>query len=140
MGFKITTSTTLNAAPSEVWAVLTDFAAYSDWNPFITHAAGDWAVGNTVAVTAGGMDFKPEVLVFEEGKELRWRGKLLFNGLFDGEHYFVLTDQGNGTTLLEHGEQFTGILTEPLRGMIYEKTKAGFEKMNEALGERVLTR
>lgn len=137
MGFQITTSTILNASPVRVWTVLTDFAAYPDWNPFVTEATGDWAVGNTVAITAGGMAFKPEVLVYEPGKELRWRGKLLINGLFDGEHYFVLTDQENGTTLLEHGEHFTGLLTGPLKGMVYEKTKTGFEEMNKALEARV---
>lgn len=137
MGFQITTSTILYASPFRVWTVLTDFAAYPDWNPFVTEATGDWAVGNTVAITAGGMAFKPEVLVYEPGKELRWRGKLLMNGLFDGEHYFVLTDQENGTTLLEHGEQFTGLLTGPLKGMIYEKTKTGFEGMNKALQTRI---
>ena len=83
--------------------------AYPDWNPFITRASGDWAVGNTVAVTAGGMDFKPKVLAFTPNRELRWKGKLLFNGLFDGEHYFLLTDNGDGTTGLEHGEYFSGL-------------------------------
>jgi hypothetical protein len=134
----ITTSINLPAPPEKVWAVLTDFAAYPTWNPFITHAEGDWAVGNTVAITAGGMAFKPKVLAFDPGRELRWKGKLLFNGIFDGEHYFLLTDNGDGTTSLEHGEYFTGLLVPAFRRKLEGETRAGFGGMNEALVERLV--
>lgn len=134
----ITTTIDLPAPPERVWAILTDFAAYPEWNPFVTRAEGDWAVGNTVAITAGGMDFKPKVLAFDAGRELRWKGKLLFNGLFDGEHYFLLTDNGDGTTSLEHGEYFSGLLVPAFRRKLEGDTKAGFEGMNEALAERVV--
>lgn len=134
----ITTTIHLPAPPEKVWAILTDFAAYPDWNPFITRASGDWAVGNTVAITAGGMAFKPKVLAFDPSRELRWKGKLLFNGIFDGEHYFLLTDKGDGTTQLEHGEYFSGLLVPAFRRKLETETKAGFEGMNEALKERLL--
>lgn len=133
----IQTSIQLPAAPEKVWSVLTDFSAYQDWNPFITQASGDWAVGNTVAITAGGMAFKPKVLAFASGQELRWKGKLLFNGIFDGEHYFLLTDNGDGTTKLEHGENFSGLLVPAFRRKLETETKAGFEDMNKALLQRL---
>jgi hypothetical protein len=132
------TSIQLPVLPAKVWAVLTDFAAYPDWNPFITQASGDWAVGNSVAITAGGMSFKPRVLNFSAGKELRWKGKLLFNGLFDGEHYFLLTDNGDGTTTLEHGERFSGLLIPAFRKKLETETKAGFITLNEALLNQIL--
>lgn len=134
----LTTTINLPASASEVWAVLTDFAAYPDWNPFITKAEGSWAVGKTVAITAGGMNFQPKVLNFAAGKELRWKGKLLFKGIFDGEHYFLLTEKSDGTTTLEHGEQFTGLLVSPFRKKLDTETKAGFMAMNEALRDRIL--
>lgn len=134
---KIITTIQLPAKPAQAWAVLTDFAAYPEWNPFITQASGDWTVGNTVAITAGGMDFKPRVLAFDPGRELRWKGKLLFNGIFDGEHYFRLTDNGDGTTMLEHGEYFFGLLVPAFRKKLETETKSGFEGMNKALLRRI---
>ena len=135
---QITTTTHIPAPPQKVWAVLTDFAAYPAWNPFITQASGDWAVGNTVAITAGGMAFKPKVLAFDPRHELRWKGKLIFNGIFDGEHYFLLTDKGDGTTKLEHGERFSGLLVPAFRRKLEGETKTGFVGMNEALVERLV--
>lgn len=131
------TTIQLPAPPAKVWAILTDFAAYPQWNPFITSASGDWAVGNTVALTAGGMDFKPKVLVFEPAQELRWKGKLLFNGIFDGEHYFLISDNGDGTSALEHGEYFSGLLVPAFRHKLETEVRAGFEGLNLALRERL---
>jgi hypothetical protein len=68
------TTIDLPAPPARVWDVLTDFAAYPQWNPFITFADGDWAVDNTVAVLVGGMPLEPKVLAFDPGRELRWKG------------------------------------------------------------------
>ena len=134
---QLNTTIDLPATPDRVWAELTNFAAYPDWNPFITQANGDWAEGNIVAITAGGMDFKPKVLAYDSGKELRWLGSLLFKGLFDGEHYFLLKDNGDGTTTLTHGENFSGVLVPLFRAKLNKDTKAGFEAMNEALLERL---
>ncbi|MEM1356640.1 MAG: SRPBCC domain-containing protein [Bacteroidota bacterium] len=137
--FNITTSIVLPATPEKVWAVLTDFENYPNWNPFVTSAAGDWAAGNTVAITAGGMGFKPTVLKMKKAQELRWLGSLLFRGVFDGEHYFILRDQENGTTLLTHGEDFSGVLVSLFKSKLNKDTKAGFIAMNEALKERLAT-
>src|SRR5262249_4977516 len=63
-----------------------------------------------------GMTFKPEVLVATPNKELRWLGKLGLHGIFDGEHFFVLTTNGDGTTRLNHGERFSGALVALARG------------------------
>lgn len=140
MAFRIETSLDVPATPREVWAVLTDFASYPEWNPFITVADGNWEEGSRVNVTAGGMKFSPEVLRFTPNEELRWKGKLLMPGIFDGEHYFLLSDGPDGTTHLRHGEIFTGVLTLVTKSLLYEKTKAGFVTMNEALARRVVSR
>ncbi len=77
------------------------------------------------------MAFSPRVLVLEPQRELRWKGKLGFEGLFDGEHYFRLTPTATGTRF-EHGETFTGLLV-PLLGDMFEPTERGFNAMNQAL-------
>lgn len=133
----IETEILINAVPEKVWAVLTDFERHPTWNPFIKSLEGEKVVGRQLKVSiqppgGGGMTFKPEVLAFEVNKEFRWKGKLLFKGIFDGEHYFRLVDTGNGATRFIHGEKFSGFLVSLLGGTL-DKTKAGFELMNEAL-------
>ncbi len=142
MPFTLSSSIIINATPSEVWQVLTDFASYPSWNPFIKQLTGEVAVGETIQVTLhppGGspMTFKPKVLAFDALREFRWLGKLWVKRLFDGEHRFLLQDNGDGTTTFHHSEQFSGILVPLLQKMLDTKTRAGFEQMNEALKNRV---
>jgi hypothetical protein len=138
---ELRTEVEIAAPPSAVWAVVADFPAYAEWNPFIVHVSGEVRVGATLDVTVsppGGseMRFRPTVLVADPGRELRWRGQLFFRGLFDGEHFFQLTELPGGRTKLVHGENFTGILVRLLGGAL-TKTARGFVLMNQALKRRV---
>jgi hypothetical protein len=83
------------------------------------------------------MVFRPLVLAAEPVRELRWRGKLLIPGLFDGEHYFRLEPLPGGATKLVHGENFSGLLVPMFRRSLEHGTRAGFVMMNEALRTRV---
>src|SRR5436190_18604361 len=105
------------APPASVWSVLANFSAYGDWNPFIPRITGELAVGAKLEVLLsppGGseMTFRPRLLVVDADRELRWRGKLLIPGLFDGEHFFKLMELEPGRTRFTHGEDFTGILVK----------------------------
>lgn len=136
------TQITIEAGPDQVWAVLMDFENYRDWNPFIISIKGSATVGtqldNELRMNdKKSMKFQPEVLVVEEYKEFRWKGKMFVKGLFDGEHYFKLQSNGDGSTTLIHGENFTGLLTGLIMNMIEEDTLKGFEAMNIALKQRV---
>lgn len=59
----------------------------------------------------------------------------LFKGLFDGEHYFIIEDNLDGTSLFTHGEQFRGLLVGLLEKVL-KNTLKGFILMNEALKKR----
>ena len=137
MAKHIHTSIEINANSAAVWKVLTDFDSYPDWNPFITSLTGDVAVGNKLAIQLPSMNFKPKVLTYTQNTELKWLGHVLFKGLFDGEHRFLLTDNGDGTTTLDHSEQFSGVLVKAFAKSLDGETKAGFNAMNEALKKRV---
>ena len=141
VGPSISTQVEIAAPASVVWEELTNGAAYPEWNPFVKHLSGDLKVGNYINVTIQSeghstMDFSPEVLTANENTELRWVGKLGFTGVFDGEHFFILEETDRGTTILHHGENFTGLLAYPLIGLIGDDTRGGFEAMNEALKVR----
>jgi hypothetical protein len=135
----IDTSIEIAAPPSRVWEVLMDFQSYPHWNPFITSISGAARVGEKLSVRIqppgkSGMKFKPTVLVADSQRELRWKGKVLVNGLFDGEHHFRLEPMGDGTKFYQ-GEQFTGLLVPLLTGT-FQATEQGFKAMNERLKRR----
>lgn len=127
-------------APSEiVWETLMNFKDYPDWNPFIKSIEGNPVRGESISVTVQPPDgrsvtFKPSVLKSDKQKEFRWRGKLIVKGLFDGEHYFILTQLPNGSTAVNHGESFSGLIVPLMRGVL-QKTEKGFKRMNIALKE-----
>jgi len=142
MPHEITTAIKISAPPERVWKVLLDFSRYPEWNHFVSSIEGQATEGSELRVTIqppGGkaMAFRPVVLRHLVGREFRWKGKLLFPGLFDGEHYFVLTPGTDGSTLFTQGENFTGLLVPLFRSALDKGTKAGFEVMNAALKQRV---
>jgi hypothetical protein len=138
----IATEIEIEAPAARVWTILTDFAAYPAWNPFVRSISGPKEAGATLAVTvqpAGGraMSLKPRLLVFREPEELRWRGRVLFPGVFDGEHHFRILELEPGRVRFQHGERFTGLLVPlVMRGNMRRGTEAGFLAMNRALKDR----
>lgn len=134
---EIKTSIEISATPEEVWTGLTDFQAYENWNPFLKSVEGEFIVGEKVKINAGGMKFKPKVLVYEENEEVRWKGKFLFKGLFDGEHIFKIIDNKDGTVTFRQDEIFSGILVGLFSKKLDRETKPGFEAMNLKLKEIV---
>jgi hypothetical protein len=131
----------IEAPPQAVWAVLVDLGAYHEWNPFITSALGTLEVGRRLDLRLeppGGrrMRFRPLVTQFEEARAIEWLGSLRVRGLLDGRHRFELTRTGHGTGLV-HSERFEGLLVRAARRSLGGPTRAGFERMNLALRERV---
>lgn len=129
----IKTTTTINATPQKVWQVLTNFAQYPSWNPFLKSIRGQMQVGSKITINAGGTTFKPTVLVYKPHKELRWLGSLFMKGIFDGEHSFTIHDNGNGTVTFKHEEQFNGLLVGLMAKKLDNEVKQGFEQMNARL-------
>jgi hypothetical protein len=137
---EIVTETAVAVPPGVVWDILTDFARYAEWNPFIVHAEGVARAGTRLTVRieppgGRGMTFRPTVLAADPGHELRWLGRLVVPGLFDGEHRFVLEASGGGVRLVQ-AERFRGLLVPLLRRQVEGPTRRGFEAMNAALKAR----
>src|SRR5215204_3989431 len=102
-------------APAErVWELLTDFASYPQWNPFIRNISGQPATGERLRVRlvppgGRGMTFKPRVLNSEPNREFRWLGHLLMSGLFDGEHSFTIQPLDENRVRFVQRETFEGM-------------------------------
>ena len=129
-------------APAErVWHLLTDFASYPQWNPFIRRISGKPTKGERLQARieppgGQGMTFKPKVLTAEPNRELRWLGHLLVPGLFDGEHSFTIQPLEENRVRFVQREAFKGLLVPLFARSLGTNTQRGFEEMNRALKER----
>jgi hypothetical protein len=135
---EIHTEIEINAPAEKVWQVLTDFAAYPEWNPFVRLVEGEVRVGARLHIyiqpSGGkGMSFRPTVLVADPNREFRWLGHLWFPGLFDGEHSFVIEPLGEGCVRFVQRERFGGLILPFLSKMLDGDIRRGFEEMNRAL-------
>ncbi|MGZ5318730.1 MAG: SRPBCC family protein [Actinomycetota bacterium] len=144
MGFRneIRTEAQIDGTPDEVWAVLSDFGSYGEWNPGMEDVQGRAEVGSrlTIRFLNGGrtMTMKPTVLVAEPGRELRWLGRLLVPWVFDGEHRFEIYETTPDSVTFVQGERFKGLLVPFLRKLIEVDTAGTFAKVNDALARRVV--
>ena len=82
------------------------------------------------------MTFMPTVIRAAPNEELRWLGRLLLPGVFDGEHCFQLTPTADSGTRFVQREVFRGLLVPLLWKSIATNIRRGFEAMNAALKER----
>ena len=135
---ELQTEIEINAPAERVWRVLTDFAAYPEWNPFIRRVDGEVCIGARPHVQirpSGGkeMSFRPTVLVADPNRELRWLGHFWLTGLFNGDHSFSIEPLGDGRVRFVQRERFGGLLVPLLWKMLDRDTRRSYEDMNRAL-------
>jgi hypothetical protein len=131
----------INASAERVWHVLTDFASFPQWNPFIHRVSGELKTGAQLAVHiqpsgTRGMTVRPTVLKAEPNHELRWRGQWLFPGLLDVEHIFTIDTLDADRVRFTQREIFTGLFSSLPAGRRNTDTRRGFREMNLALKTR----
>jgi hypothetical protein len=141
MSEAIRTIVDIDAPPSRVWRVITEFEQFGDWNPLMVRMSGERergaALRMTIALGARRLPADATLLVCEPEVELRWRGPRseLLQRVFSGEHFFVLERRQDGTRLL-HGEDFDGALAPLLWRYFEAPLREGYARMNEALKAR----
>ncbi len=135
--YTLEASTEIHATPQRVWAILTDLAAYKQWNPFIISASGRIEAGDTLTCqmhdATGNTTFTPTVLVVDPDRELRWIGRVGPGGIFDGEHTFTIQRLGPDLVRFTAHEDFTGIAVPFYEGHLHADTLPQFRAMNAAL-------
>lgn len=123
----------IDAPRSRVYRLLTDFARYEEWNPYLTSVRGELAVGRTLHVElslpeGSAYELQPRITRVAEGEELRWVGRFWSSAfLLQAEHSFGLTEPKPGVTRVVQGQDFSGFLlrfsgnalTLAARGAIY---------------------
>jgi hypothetical protein len=103
MSKELFSSTEIDAPAEQVWAILTDFAEFKSWNPFIVDAQGQAEVGSQLTlrmqpVGGSAMTLRPTVVEVIDGQVLRWLGRFWVPGLFDADHSFVVKPLGASRT------------------------------------------
>lgn len=138
MARELVTSVEIDAPPEVVWQIMTDFNRFAQWNPFIRFASGKATQGSQLQVqmrspNGRGMTFHPVILVAEPGRELRWLGRFLLPGVFDGEHRFYIESLSKERVRFVQSESFSGLLVPFFWRSLNTQTRQGFEEMNSAL-------
>jgi hypothetical protein len=137
----VRTSLVVAAPPDRVWAVLTDFAAYPQWNAILSRVRAELREGGAIRFrikieATPELAFAARIVRCAPGRELAWRGGApLVPALAWGEHYFRLEPAGDGT-VLTHGEDFGGLLALVVRGPVHARVTRTYEAFNRALKAR----
>lgn len=136
---EIRTEIDIGASSLRVWQVLTDFAKYPDWNPFIRKVEGQPTEGTKLRIhittpAGANREYSPKVTRVVAERELRWLGKM--PGLLSGEHIFAIEPVSDKSVHLIHREVFGGLLTSFFGSSLDTDVRKGFEEMNVALKKR----
>lgn len=135
---QIRTEIRIHASAAQVWKELTDFENYPRWNPFIRRVEGEARPGARLRVqlepeTGISMSCRPQVVRCEPERELCWRGRFLFSGLLDREHWFTIEKLDSGWVRFAQHDTFSGLLPFLLGDWLEGQIRPGFERMNRAL-------
>jgi hypothetical protein len=131
----------INSYPESVWKILTDFATYDQWNPFINKIIGLPTEGSKIDIyieTPSGKNrkYSPRITKVEEGRELRWFGKSSLPGFLNAEHIFTIEELQPESVRFIQREVFDGLLTRLFGKGLDRDVMQGFQDMNDALKKR----
>lgn len=134
----IAAETTINASAQRVWKILTEFAKYEEWNPFIRKISGRASEGSKIQIhieTPSGTSrrYTPTITKVQEERELRWLGRRFF---LNGEHIFTIERIGPKQVSFVQQEIFDGLLVVLFGSAIDKDIATGLAEMNEALKRR----
>jgi hypothetical protein len=130
-------TTIIEASPEAIWSVLTDAAAYPEWEPGVDRIEGRIAPGEKVTAHTRqnpNRAFPAKVTEFVPGRKMVWSGGMPL-GLFKGVRTFTLSPQGNGSVEFTIREVFSGPLL-PLIGRSIPDMTSSFEQLAAGLKKR----
>lgn len=134
-------TTSIDSPAERCWQILTDTAAYPEWNPFIRRLDGAIVDGSSIEVELHlegrpARTMTPRIVAVTPGSSFEWAGRVGVPGLLDGRHRFLVRDVGDGRSQLVHSERLSGALVPAFRRMLTVRTPAAFVAMNAALKDR----
>jgi len=129
-------STVIHATPEAVWAILTDGAKWTSWNPTIEKVEGSISPGGKLKVytkLSPGRAFPVRVTQFAAPRRMVWTGGMPL-GLFKGARTYTLTPQKGGVEFAMR-EEFSGLMA-PLITRSIPDLQPSFNEFAAALKRR----
>ena len=135
-------TSTIEASPDAIWAILTDAPNYTEWDSGVERVEGHIALGETIKVFSKvnpGRAFPVKVTELTPGQKMVWSGGMPL-GLFKGVRTFTLSPQGDGATKFTMREEYTGPLlpllwrSMPDLGPSFEQFATGLKSRVESAG------
>ncbi|MGB3138850.1 MAG: SRPBCC domain-containing protein [Nodosilinea sp.] len=137
-----TTEVVIDAPPHTVWEQVTDFASYSDWNPFVLQAEAQFEVGRTIRFLEDLKQFgqhwiTAKFLAIDPPHSFVWQGHFAAPFLFTVRHIFEVEAIGEAQTRFRQMHQNSGLLISLLawRG-VYWVSRQGYLAFDQALKAR----
>lgn len=129
--------TTIQAAASRIWALLTDAQAFPQWNSTVQSIEGTIAPGQKIKLfvkIAPGRAFNLTVSEFVPDQRMVWRDG---NFMFRGVRTYTLTPKADGSTDFTMSEVFSGAMLPLIAGSLpdfgpeFEKFAADLKRAAE---------
>ncbi len=136
------TEVVIHAPQQLVWDQVTDFKAYSDWNPFVLKADAQFEVGKAIHFLEdlkqyGQHWLNAKFLSIDPPNTFVWRGHFGASFIFTVCHTFIFETIGEHQTRFTQTHENSGLLIPYLawRG-VYCVSHQGYLDYNQALKER----
>ena len=133
----------IDATPAQVWAVITDFASYEEWNPFTVRVEATLELGSPVVLhlpdpSKPGETFATheQISVIDAPHHLQYNTGDSIPGIHAVRDQWV-EDLGDGRSAYRTTDVFTGEHAGPVFAMQQEWVTAGFNATAHALKARV---
>lgn len=136
------TEVVIDAPQQLVWDQVTDFEAYSDWNPFVLEAHAEFEVGATIRFLEDLKKFgqhwiNAQFLSIDPPNSFVWQGHFGAPFLFTVRHPFIFDTVSEHQTRFIQCHENSGLLIPYLAWQgIYSVSYQGYLDYNQALKER----
>jgi hypothetical protein len=133
-----------SATADRVWRILTDFAAWGDWNPIIPEitADGPLAPGTRLRIVVAlpkrpRRRYEATIVRFEPGHEICWRGHVYHPLYFVAEHAFRVEPRADGGCRVRHREDIGGAMSLLMGRPTQDMMREGLTRIDIALAKRI---
>ena len=138
--FEINHEIDIDAPASAVWAVITDFDSYPQWNPFVVSAQSSLKPGEPIDMKVkllGPVQRQVEIILnVDEGKGFSYCMKPFPFGALSSERSHRIVDLGDGRCHYSSHFHLQGWMMPLVRGLMKSALLRGFNNMSEAIKQR----
>ncbi|MFL5298137.1 MAG: SRPBCC family protein [Phenylobacterium sp.] len=139
-GVRIEHRVGVQAPPEVIWEVLTDLAAWEQWNPLYPKASGEIRIGSTLDITLAlpgekPQQIQPTVLEWVPNDQLHWKLTML-GGLVKTLRFLEIEKLADESCIVSNGEYIGGVMGPSAARRMGQKVYRGFREMDEALKAR----